>query len=76
MKKEKYIFWATMMVLHRKEAKLSQSDLAKKTGISRNTISAVENCRAQPGLDVAVKICEALGVSLDYMIVDVDEIRK
>ena len=44
----------------RNELELTQADLAKKIGVSRQTMNAIENGRYSPTLDVAYKITEVL----------------
>ena len=46
----------------RKEKKLSQDDLAKRTGLSRKTISNIENELSSPSFETASKIADALSV--------------
>ena len=44
--------------------KLSQQELAKKVGVDRSTISRIENGTIETTIDNAIKIAEALNVSL------------
>ena len=44
---------------------LSQDDLAKKVGVSRQTISAVEKGDYNPTIKLCISICKALGKTLD-----------
>ena len=44
----------------RKEHKLSQSQLAKMVGVSRNTISSIETGQFNPTAKLAVVLCIAL----------------
>ena len=44
----------------RKEKKLSQSELAKIVGVSRNTISSIETGQFNPTAKLALIICIAL----------------
>lgn len=44
---------------------MTQQELAKKTGVSRQTIVAVENSKYSPSLELAFKIALALGVRLE-----------
>jgi transcriptional regulator with XRE-family HTH domain len=52
----------------RKEKNWSQSDLANKSGVSREMISKYERGIAIPSVDAAKKIADAFGVSLDYLV--------
>lgn len=51
---------------------MTQQELAKKTGVSRQTIVAVENNKYSPSLELAFKIALVLGVKLE----DVFEYRN
>ena len=44
----------------RKEKNLSQSDLAKLVGVSRNTISSIETLQYAPTAKLALLLCVAL----------------
>ncbi len=44
----------------RKEKKLSQADLAKLVGVSRNTISSIETGQFNPTAKLALILCIAL----------------
>ncbi|MBQ1492365.1 MAG: helix-turn-helix domain-containing protein [Blautia sp.] len=47
----------------RREAKLSQQDLADKVGVARNTVTYWEKGRSKPAPNVVPKLCEALGIT-------------
>ncbi|MGP1444708.1 helix-turn-helix domain-containing protein [Treponema sp.] len=47
---------------------LQQKDLAKKAGISSNGISTWKITGALPRADVAVKIADILGVTVEYLV--------
>jgi len=51
----------------RKEKNMSQDQLAKILGATSTTIGRYERDEVKPSIDVAVKIAEALEVSLDYL---------
>lgn len=44
---------------------LSQSELAKEVGVSRQTINMVESGEYNPTLALCLKICRALGCTLN-----------
>lgn len=44
----------------RKEKKISQADLAKEVGVSRNTISSIETGQYTPTAKLALLLCVAL----------------
>ena len=59
---------ADKITLLRKQKSLSQTDLAKLVGCSREIISKYEKDNVVPSVDIAKKISEALEVSLDYLV--------
>lgn len=46
---------------------MSQDELAKAVGVSRQTISAVEKGDYNPSINLCVSICKALGKTLDEL---------
>ena len=48
----------------RRAARLSQRDLARRTGVPQPLISAVENGRRQPGADLLLRLVRATGHDL------------
>ena len=46
---------------------LSQQELAEKVGVSRQTISAIENGDYNPTINLCIAICKALGKTLDEL---------
>ena len=44
---------------------LSQDELARKIGVTRQTISAVENGDYNPTINLCIAICKELGKTLD-----------
>lgn len=55
--------------LLRKEKNISQEDLAKKCGVTRQTINAIENNKYDPTLALAFKLSEVLGVTVDELFI-------
>lgn len=49
----------------RKAAGVSQEELAKRCGVSRQTINAIENNKYDPTLALAFQLSRALGVPVD-----------
>ena len=45
----------------------SQQELANQVGVSRQTISAIEKENYNPSVDLCIRICQALGKSLDEL---------
>jgi transcriptional regulator with XRE-family HTH domain len=52
----------------RKEKKVAQSELAAKAAIHVNVLGRYERNEATPSIDVAVKLADALDVSVDYLV--------
>ena len=53
---------------HREESHLTQEELAELVNISSQTISTAETGKKRLCLENIVKICMALGVSTDYLL--------
>ena len=51
----------------RKTKRLSQLELAEICNISESHIKNIESGLKHPGLDVLVRICNALGIPLEYL---------
>ena len=47
------------------EKNLSQTDLAKNIGVSRQTINMIENRVYNPTIELCIRICKELGVTLN-----------
>ena len=58
----------------RKEAKLAQHDLRRKTGISQPVISRMETGEYSPHLNTLIKVLYVMGYTLE--IVPVDKTQK
>lgn len=54
----------------RKQKKIRQADLGKLVGTSGDIIGKYERGENTPSIDVAAKIADALGVTLDYLVKD------
>lgn len=59
---------------YRAMARMSQDDLAKASGVDKNSIARYEIGGTTPGLDKAVQLASVLGVTLDdlYPMADAD----
>ncbi len=44
---------------------LSQAELARRIGVSRQTINMIENSGYNPTIELCVRICQELGVTLN-----------
>ena len=53
----------------RKEKKIKQAYLVEKLGVSRQAISAIENGKATPSLDLAMDIAYLLEVPLEEVFI-------
>lgn len=57
--------------LYRKEMDITQSQLAEELGVSRQTISSIENGKYNPSLVLAIKISRLLNKDIeDIFIID------
>lgn len=54
----------------RAEAALSQGELAKLLGVSRQTINAVETDKYDPSLPLALRMARIFGVQVDEIFLD------
>jgi transcriptional regulator with XRE-family HTH domain len=55
------------LLQERKRRKMSQEDLAKMLGVHAPIIGRYERGEVKPSIEVAAKLAEALGCSLDYL---------
>ena len=53
------------MKFRRIELDMSQTELAKKAGVTRQTIGLIEAGEFNPSIKLCIAICQALGVKLD-----------
>ncbi|AXI30474.1 helix-turn-helix transcriptional regulator [Priestia aryabhattai] len=51
----------------RKVKRMSQDELAKVCGVSRQTINAIENNKYDPSLALAFQLAEELGATVDEL---------
>ncbi len=51
----------------RKELGLSQEELAKRCGVTRQTVNAIENNKYDPTLALAFALARELGLSVDQL---------
>ena len=52
---------------YRKAARMTQSQLAERSGVSRQTISDIETGKHDPTISVALLLARALGVKVDNL---------
>jgi putative transcriptional regulator len=53
--------------VHRAMRELTQADLAERAGITRASVNAIEGGRMTPSILLALKLANALGVSVDEL---------
>ncbi|WP_297517666.1 helix-turn-helix transcriptional regulator [uncultured Clostridium sp.] len=53
------------MKMARVEKDVSQEELAKKVGVTRQTISMIESGKYNPTINLCISICKELGKTLD-----------
>ena len=71
---EEYDFGLRLKRL-RKRKKLSQTELAKKIGVTKSTIYRYESNTLSPSLDKAILLAQILDTTLDYL-AGLDKIPK
>lgn len=59
---------ASRVIWLRKEARLSQSEFAERVALKRTTITNIETGRHQLTPDGIVAVCNAFGVSSDWLL--------
>ena len=66
--KEALDFYASQIILqNRKEAKLTQQELAEKTGIDKSYVSRIETGAVQPTVATFIKMINAMGKSFEIV---------
>ncbi|WP_422055463.1 helix-turn-helix transcriptional regulator [Sphingomonas sp.] len=58
------------LLILRADADLSQADLARLLGVSRQTVNAVETDKYDPSLPLALRMAKIFGVAVDEIFVD------
>ncbi len=61
------------MKFRRIELDMSQTELAKKAGVTRQTIGLIESGEFNPSIKLCIAICKALNTTLDYLFWEDDE---
>lgn len=65
---EAYAFYTSQLLAEaRKEAKMTQSELAKKVGTNKSYISKIENGLIEPGVGLFLRIINALGLEFEIV---------
>lgn len=60
----------------RKQKKIGQSYLVEQLGVSRQTISSIENGRCTPSLDLALDIAYLLDMPVDEIFIHENRFKK
>ena len=55
--------------VRRKELGLTLIELARTCGVSKSSISSIENNKQSPSVDVLVRLCPALGLTINIDLV-------
>lgn len=55
---------------HRESAGWSQGELARRLGVSRQTVNAVETDKYDPSLPLALRMAKLFGVSVPDLFID------
>ena len=63
--KAKAFYAAQLLLQARKEAKVSQSELALRVGTTKSYISKIENGVVEPGVGLFFRLINALGLRID-----------
>ena len=50
-----------------KNSEMTQKQLAERVGVSRQTMNAIENSRHAPTIDVAIRIADVFGITVDQL---------
>jgi transcriptional regulator with XRE-family HTH domain len=59
----------------RKQKGWSQSELAKNIEVSREIVGRYERGDAMPSIDIAKRLADAFGVSLDYLVGNSENVK-
>jgi putative transcriptional regulator len=57
----------------RLESQLSQAELARRVGVSRQTVNMIESGDYNPTLALCIRICRELGKTLDELFWEVED---
>lgn len=60
----------------RSKQRMTQEKLAELAGLKESYIGQIERGAKNPSLESLIKIANALGVTVDYLLVDVSEARQ
>lgn len=63
-----YVALGERIARRRKQLNIKQNVLADQLEISNNYLSSIERGREKPSLEILIKICNALNITPDYLI--------
>ena len=63
-----YVTLGERIAKRRKQVNIKQNVLAEKLDISNNYLSSIERGKEKPSLEILIKICNALNITPDYLI--------
>lgn len=63
---DKRLEFGQRIVELRDKAGISQEQLAERAGITSNNLSRIETGRYSPGIDILIRIGDAIGMKLTY----------
>lgn len=63
-----YIKLGERIAKRRKQINIKQNVLADQLNISNNYLSSIERGKEKPSLEILIKICNALNITPDYLI--------
>ena len=61
----KAVYASQILLQARKEAKMTQTELAKKAGTTKSYISKIENGLIEPGVGLFFRLVNSLGLRID-----------
>jgi transcriptional regulator with XRE-family HTH domain len=70
LKNDVFMAFSDRLSYARKQKKIRQADLGRMVGTSGDIIGKYERGENVPSIDVATKIADALGVTIDYLVKD------
>lgn len=65
---------SNMVRKFRRWSELSQAELAEQTGVTRQTIANIERGNYSPSVYLALKICQALGKTVEEVFAPQEEV--
>jgi transcriptional regulator with XRE-family HTH domain len=60
--------FSSRLITLRKEQKIAQNELARRIGVHANVLGRYERDETTPSIEMAIKLANSLGVSVDYLV--------